>query len=198
MTRKKKLLALAVVAITIKVVAIMYVLNWFTLPGAAEAQTQPTAAEETANGKESTLQTGGAPKPKKIEEGALDIEILQEVEKRQKTLDAKEEELKQKEERLNALQTDLDKQISELQATQAKIDDLIKQRGDLEETSVQKLAKTYSSMAPENAAALIQQLDPAIAVRVISAMKERNAARVLSAMPADIASKLSEKIVKKR
>ncbi|MBI5815801.1 MAG: hypothetical protein HZB29_09355 [Nitrospinae bacterium] len=169
-----------------------------------ETESRPaTTSEEVPGQKGAPLKTGetlkDAAKEKEAKQPAsLDLEIIQEVEKRQKAMDKKEEELKQKEDRLNALQTDLDKQISELKAAQAKIEDLIKQRGDLEDEAVKKLAKTYSSMPPENAAALIQQLDSGIAIRILSNMKERNAARILAVIPKDKATKLSEGMVMKK
>jgi len=171
-------------------------------PLPASAQESAPAAQAGTDTKGAPLESGGKDsakdRKKEIKPGFLDIEILQEVDKRQKEMDKREEELKRKEERLNALQADLDKQINELKAAQAKIEDLIKERGDLEDEAVKRLAKTYSSMPPENAAALLQQLDYAIAVRVLTNMKERNAARVLAVIPKDAAAKLSEGLVKKR
>lgn len=130
--------------------------------------------------------------------GELDLEIIRDVERRQKELDLQEEELKRKEERLAAMQADLDKQISELKALQARIDEKIELRDDLEKSAITKLAKTYAAMPPENAAALIQQIDPAIAIRVLAAMKERSAGRILALVPPGLASSLSEGLVKKK
>ena len=134
----------------------------------------------------------------KIEKGGLDLEIIRDVEKRQKELEEKEKELNRREERLKAMQADLDRQISELKAVQAKIDEQIKLRGDLQKEAVVKLAKTYASMPPENAARLIQKIDTSIAIRVLSVMKERAAGKILAAAPPELASKLSEGLVKKR
>ncbi|MBF0169657.1 MAG: hypothetical protein HQK87_00985 [Nitrospinae bacterium] len=154
-------------------------------PSAAADPTKPTAPDE-------------ADRPSQpVDVGSLDLEILQDVEKRQKALDAREKELDRKEERLNALSGDLDSQITELKALQAKIEEQIKMRTDLEDEAVTKLAKTYGSMSPTNAAQLIGKLDRRIAVRVLSAIKERNAARILAAMPPDLASDLSERMVKR-
>jgi flagellar motility protein MotE (MotC chaperone) len=133
-----------------------------------------------------------------VEPGSLDLEILRDVEKRQSSLDDREKELDRREERLNALDGDLNKQIVELKALQAKIEEQIALRTDLEDAAVNKLAKTYASMDPANAAQLLSQLDRRIAVRVLSGMKERNAATILDAMPAALASDLSERMVKRR
>jgi flagellar motility protein MotE (MotC chaperone) len=168
---------------------------------AGEKAVAPTAKSETTGAKGEKLAPDGKAKEKSkgaIDKGGLELELMREVEKRQKALDRKDEELKQKEERIAAMQADLDKQLNELKVTQSRIEDLVKQRTDLDDTAVAKLAKTYSSMPPENAAALIRQMDPGVATRVISAMKEGKAARIIAALPPDIATKLSETMIKKK
>ena len=96
------------------------------------------------------------------------------------------------------MQTDLEKQLNELKVTQSRIEDMVKQRADLDDAAVAKLAKTYSSMPPETAATLIRQMDPGIAVRVISAMKEGKAARIIAALPPDLATRLSETMIRRK
>lgn len=130
--------------------------------------------------------------------GELDIEIIKDVEKRSKELDLQEEKLKREKERIETMKSDLDAQISELKALQAKIEEQINLRDDLQKESIQKLAKTYAAMPPENAAALLQQIDLSIAIRVLGAMKERSAGRILAVIPPKVASILSEGLVRKR
>lgn len=167
-----------------------------------EKAANPSAKSETASGAgeklSSSVKGKGKSTGKEIAEGGLELELMREVEKRQKALDLKDEELKQKEARIAAMQADLDKQVNELKVTQSRIEDLVKQRSDLDDVAVAKLAKTYSSMPPENAANLIRQMDPGVATRVISAMKEGKAARVIAALPADVATRLSETMIKKK
>jgi flagellar motility protein MotE (MotC chaperone) len=161
-----------------------------------------TAKSETSSGAGEKLPAGVKGKDKStgngIVQGGLELELMREVEKRQKELDLKEEELKQKEGRISAMQADLDKQLNELKVTQSRIEDSVKQRADLDDVAVAKLAKTYSSMPPETVATLIRQMEPGIAVRVISAMKEGKAARIMAALPPDLATKLSETMIKKK
>ncbi len=140
----------------------------------------------------------GAPSPSKSPgPGELDLEIISDVQRRNKELDLKEEELKREQERVSAMKADLDRQISELKALQARIDEQITLRNDLQKEAIKKLAKTYAAMPPENAAALIQRIDTSIAIRVLGAMKERSAGRILAVIPPKLASALSEGLVKK-
>ncbi len=159
--------------------------DYFVAPvEAQQTGDKPTAADE-------------ARPAQPIDVGSLDLEILQDVERRQKAMDDREKELDRREERLNALKGDLDNQITELKALQAKIEEQIEVRTDLADEAVQKLAKTYGSMSPTSAAELIGKLDRRIAVRVLSAMKERNAARIMAALPPDLASDISERMIKR-
>lgn len=207
MTAGRKSIFVAVAAVVLMTTAALGYLGWGVLFDAPEsdqvhaAETgAPTAKAETAGGKGEQLASGATAKEKpkgNIDKGGLELELMREVEKRQKALDRKDEELKQKEERIAAMKTDLDKQLNELKVTQSRIEELVKQRADLDDAAVAKLAKTYSSMPPENAAALVRQMDPGVAVRVISAMKEGKAARIIAALPPDVATKLSETMIKK-
>ncbi|VAX20168.1 hypothetical protein MNBD_NITROSPINAE02-1232 [hydrothermal vent metagenome] len=174
----------------------------FVSPAPVFAQAGQTSAEETAGGNGAALGGGAGERPAEkapiAGQGALDIEIIKDVEKRNKELNKREAELERKQQQLNALQTDIDKQLSELKALQAKIEEALVLRNDLEKESIRKLAKTYSSMPPESAATLIQKLDMSIAIRMLNVMKERSAGKILAATPPDLATKLSEGLVKKR
>jgi flagellar motility protein MotE (MotC chaperone) len=227
-TERKKKILVAVAAIVVVTTAAMGYMGWGVMfgnslsrqvhaaasekpgekPGekakekGGEKASNPTAQSETSKSAGEKLPTGVKGKEKstdkQIAEGGLELELMREVEKRQKVLDRKDEELKQKEERVAAMQTDLDKQLNELKVTQSRIEDMVKQRADLDDAAVAKLAKTYSSMAPENAATLVRLMDPGVAARVISAMKEGKAARIIAALPPDLATKLSETMIKRK
>lgn len=211
-TERKKKVLVAVAAIVVVTATGAGYLGWDVIFGtslsdpvhaaAGEKASSPTAKSETSGGAGEKLPSGAKGKDKstgkEILQGGLELELMREVEKRQKALDRKDEELKQKEERIAAMQTDLDKQLNELKVTQSRIEDTVRQRTDLDDAAVAKLAKTYSSMPPENAAALIRQMDPGLATRVISGMKEGKAARIIAALPADVATRLSESMIKKK
>lgn len=158
----------------------------------------PAAAQEAVKTSPDEAPSRDEKPLREIEPGGLDLEIIEDVEKRAKELDRREEELKRREARLDAMREDLDRQITELKAIQAKIEESVSMRRDLEEKAVGKLAKTYASMPPDSAAALIQQIDRSIAIRVLEAMKERAAGRILAAAPPAIASSLSEGLVKRK
>lgn len=206
MTTGRKSIFVAVAIVALMTTAAMGYLGWGVLFDAPESEQvhaaetgAPTAKGETGGkGEKLASDATAKEKPKgNIDKGGLELELMREVEKRQKALDRKDEELKQKEERIAAMQADLDKQLNELKVTQSRIEELVKQRADLDDAAVAKLAKTYSSMPPENAAALVRQMDPGIATRVISAMKEGKAARIIAALPPDVATRISETMIKK-
>ncbi len=154
----------------------------------------PPALAQSAN----TPETKKPSAPQDIKPGELDLEILRDVERRNKQLDEREKSLDKKEQKLKLLEADIEKQLAEFKALQVKIEESIALRSDLEIKAVKRLAKTYASMPPEAAALLIQQLDPPIAIRTLAAMKERAAGRILAVIPPDQATKLSEGLVVKR
>lgn len=184
------------------VFGVLLVLKFFSLGLMTATEKSPVSPApvyaQEATSPDEVNRADEAPSPQNIRPGGIDLEIIQDVEKRQKELDSREAELNRREERLNALQKDLDRQISELRAVQAKIEEQIALRKDIEDQAVNRLAKTYASMPPESAAELIQQIDRAIAIRVLGAMKERSAGRILAAVPPNVASSLSEGLVKRK
>lgn len=128
----------------------------------------------------------------------IDMEIIQANEQRMKELDRKEEELKRREDRLQTLEQDLEQKIAELQRIQNRIDQQVELRKDLTEQGIVKLAKVYEAMPAEEAATLIETIDRDVAVLVLSKMRGRQAGKVLASVDPEIASRISELIVKKR
>ncbi len=133
-----------------------------------------------------------------IKKGGLEVEMLEDIKKRNEELDAREKELDERKTKLDTIEKDIEKQLSELKLLKAKIDESIKLRQDIKEEAIVKLAKTYASMPPETSAKLVEGMDERIAIRVLSAMKERAAGKILAAMSPKAAGKLSEGLVLKK
>ncbi|MDH5542314.1 MAG: hypothetical protein OEY64_05045 [Nitrospinota bacterium] len=128
----------------------------------------------------------------------LKLELFEEMKKKQEELDKREEMLNRREDRTRALELDMSKKIDELKRLQVRIDDLIRMRDDLEKTNVANLSKTYSMMAPDEAAARLKTMDRAIALQIVGQMKSKNSARILSSLDQATATEFSEQLAKRR
>lgn len=168
----------------------------------AAPSTPGTAPEQPGvqNPSASAAGTGMSPSAKNepIQGSRIDLEVIQANEVRKKELDQKEEELKRKEDRLKTMERDLEEKIEELKRVQLRIDQQVSLRKDLEQQGILKLAKVYEGMPAEEAAKLIETMDRDVAVQVLSNMRGRQAGKILASVKPDIASRISEQIVKKQ
>lgn len=112
--------------------------------------------------------------------------------RRQKELDEKEEELRLREERLYAVKADLDAKIAEIARTNSKIEAGLKKIDEVNTDRVKKIVKIYESMNPEDSAARLEKLDEELAVMILASMSERKAAKILGFVDPDKSAKLSK------
>jgi flagellar motility protein MotE (MotC chaperone) len=137
-----------------------------TRPAYAHLQTTPRVAEDvTLDKKEIALLK------------QLDIRRA-ELERRRERLDAKELELDNRDEEYAVKITELRELTQQLESARQK-----NLRKKVEQ--IEQLAKVYTSMNPPEAAALIQQLDPQIAIALLERMPDKRMAQILSLMTAD-------------
>lgn len=111
------------------------------------------------------------------------------LERREATLQAREAELRQ-------VEVELQGQVVELEALRAEIQVLLEQADGEREARVQALVKMTESMRSKDAAALLAEVDPDLAVEVLDRMNRTKAGKALAAMPAPTAAALAEDLTR--
>ncbi len=126
----------------------------------------------------------------------LDAErsLLDALNRKEKELNAREEEVVKKEERLNIVKADIEQRLSELKLEHEKIAVLVKKIDEIDDQRVKRIVKIYESMNPEEAASRIEKLEEDMAVMILSSMSERKAAKVLSFVNVSKSAKLSQSL----
>ena len=114
------------------------------------------------------------------------------INKRQKELDQREEELNASEKRLLAIKNDIDIRIIELNKVHSRINEFLKKIDDANDLRNKKIVRIYESMSPEDAAARLEKLDEKMAIMILASMNEKKAAKILSFVEVGKAAKLSE------
>lgn len=148
--------------------------------------------------------TNPAPKMAKKKEGAgafpgqIDIDLIKSLDKKEQNIKKREEALQKQEEQLKLLEVEIEQRLKDIKKVQGRIEELATLREDLVEKSIKHLAKVFSSMRPEEAAILIEQLDKDVTIQILSRMKGRNAGKILARVKPSIAAKLSEQIAKRK
>ena len=103
-----------------------------------------------------------------------------------------------KEKNLEALEKKVLSDLQKIEEALARSEEMVGIRKDLIEKNVKALVKAYSNMKPVQAAALLERMDEATAIIIISRMKSRVAGKVLGVMNTRIAKNITEKIAGKK
>lgn len=183
----------------------------------AEAQQTPSTASTT----KSAGNTSGAPKAPEVKpiqlaqastnsqgggEKPLDpvlftrseIELLQELSKRRKELDAREQTVIQREGLLNAAETRIEKKIAELKGVKDDIEQLIQKYEEQEEQQLNDLVAIYEKMKPKDASRIFNDLDIEILLQIFDKMKASKTALILANMRAERAKEITSRIAERR
>jgi flagellar motility protein MotE (MotC chaperone) len=125
-------------------------------------------------------------------------EMVTALEQKEKDLEQKEKRLKQLEERLQVEEDRLKIRVSELEQLQNKIE-ASRSKYKIEDQKVfGRMVKTFETMQPKKAAAVMATLEQEVAVELLMAMKEKKVASVLEAMDPTRASSLNMLIANRR
>lgn len=107
---------------------------------------------------------------------------LQLIEKKQRELKEREDNLKKEEERLKALERDIDEKIERYSKLLSQFEDLLRAIKGNREKRLEKVVKTYEAMPPEEAAARVSELDEDTATKILSMMNPKKASAIMAAM----------------
>lgn len=127
-----------------------------------------------------------------------EIELLQELSKRRKELDARERTVIQREGLLNAAETRIEKKIAELSGVKDDIELLIKKYDEQEEEQLDELVSIYEKMKPKDAARIFNELDIMILLEIFDKMKASKSAPILAGMKAERAKEITSRIAARR
>jgi flagellar motility protein MotE (MotC chaperone) len=156
----------------------------------AYAQNSQTTPEPTPNAQTEPPQLPTQPASVSPET----LRLLEMIERKNRELKKREGELLLKEKNLEALEKKVLSDLQKIEEALARSEEMVGIRKDLIEKNVNALVKAYSNMKPVQAAALLEDMDEATAIIIISRMKSRVAGKVLGAMNTKVAANISEKI----
>ena len=111
--------------------------------------------------------------------------VLLELRERRAVLDAKEQALASQEALLAATERQMKDRLEQLAALQSRLEELDGTRRDHDAANWRGIVKTYESMRPREAAAILNDMEEAVFLQVLDRMKEGKAAPILAAMTPD-------------
>jgi flagellar motility protein MotE (MotC chaperone) len=122
----------------------------------------------------------------------------QELSKRRKELDGREQTIIQREGLLNAAETRIEKKIAELKGVKDDIEVLIKKYEEQEEAQLNDLVAIYEKMKPKDASRIFNELDIEILLQIFDKMKASKTALILANMRAERAKEITSRIADRR
>jgi flagellar motility protein MotE (MotC chaperone) len=123
--------------------------------------------------------------------------LLGELDNRDRALDRRETSLMAREEELRNLEAELQSRLEELEGVRTELSTLLEQADAERETKVQGLVKMVEVMRGNQAAAVLVELEPELAIEVLDRMKSTKAGKALAAMPPVKAAVLAERMTRR-
>ena len=117
-----------------------------------------------------------------LEFSRSEVLILQELSKRRKVLDLREQQINRREGLLQAAELKLVTKQGELKKIREDIKSLLGTVDEKEKSRLRNLVKIYESMKPKDAARIFNELDMTVLMGVVAKMSVRKVAMIISAM----------------
>ena len=152
------------------------------VPSEDEAAAKSRALPAIALSKDDKASGAGA-------NGTSRVESLDSVARRQEDLARKEQELR-------VLESELSDKLDKMRILENRLAMMIKDAEETKDAKFRHLVDVLANMKSKQAAAVLETLDPKIAVRVLSGMRGRQAGEILTFVRPEIAAKLTEDLAR--
>lgn len=122
--------------------------------------------------------------------------MIKAIQQRATEMDKRAELLDQKEQQLRLLEKEIGQMLDRYTKLRNEIEQKKSQPGQARGEPIDRLAKMYETMAPEDAASRIERIEEPLALKILSRIKEKKAAQIISSMSPAKAARFSEKLAK--
>ena len=108
----------------------------------------------------------------------------------------RQEDLARKEQELRVLESELSSRLEKMKMLENRLATMIKDAEETNDAKFRHLVDVLSNMKAKQAAAVLETLDPKIAVRVLAGMRGRQAGEILTFVKPEVAAKLTESLAR--
>lgn len=138
----------------------------------------PSKVELASLEKEPETQTG----EKEHHYSQIELDILQSLSARRKEIEERAQELDMKEKLLDATEVRVNDKLEDIKSLKAEVEKLLAAYNEQEDAKLAGLVKIYETMKPKDAAKIFNELEMEIMLEVTDRMAERRVAPILAAM----------------
>jgi flagellar motility protein MotE (MotC chaperone) len=108
----------------------------------------------------------------------------------------RQEDLARKEQALRVLESELSDKLEKMRILENRLAMMIKDAEETKDAKFRHLVDVLANMKSKQAAAVLETLDPKVAVRVLSGMRGRQAGEILTFVRPEIAAQLTESLAR--
>ena len=112
------------------------------------------------------------------------------------SMSRRQEDLARKEQELRVLESELSDKLEKMRILENRLAMMIKDAEETKDAKFRHLVDVLANMKSKQAAAVLETLDPKIAVRVLAGMRGRQAGEILTFVKPEIAAKLTEDLAR--
>lgn len=125
-----------------------------------------------------------------------ELRVLQSLRVRQADLDRKEQEIQKKAQELKILSQQIEQKLDQMRGLQSEIERRRKERQEMDEKDITRMVKYYETMAPENTAVFFNQMDRVTATHILMRMNPRKASAVMQLLDPKVAVDITELVTR--
>lgn len=135
------------------------------------------------------------PKPPVVTDSQkAEKEILDYLTLKKSELDFREETLRNREKELSGLEKRIELKLNEVNKWNTDVEQERKKKQQEDMTNLKSLVSYYEKMAPENAAAVFNQLDEQTAAKLLTSMNARKSSAIMALLDPRVSVRLTERI----
>ena len=171
----------------------------FTLLGLNTAYSMNTVKGWVNKVKPGTFETEDNSADSKPEEEVFSkskIAVLSALKKREVDLKKKEDLYQQKTKELKILSQQIEQKLDQMRSLATRIEDQRVARKQMDEKDISKMVKYYETMAPENTAVFFNKMDRQTATHLLMRMNPRKASAVMQLLDPKVAVDITEKVTR--
>ncbi len=125
-----------------------------------------------------------------------EMQVLTALRRREEELKKKEELHQQKANELKNLSQQIEQKLDQMRGLAANVEDERKKRKEMDERDISKMVRYYETMAPENTAPFFNQMDRQTATHILLRMNPRKASAVMQLLDPAVAVEITEKVTR--
>jgi flagellar motility protein MotE (MotC chaperone) len=184
------------------------------IPSTALAETKDTPADKPAEKPaDAAPAPAAAPSPDAVKPADSDVsaepeiktpdditpaelEVLKQLATRRDELDKRARDLDKREELMKVAEQRVDQKFKEMSALRAQLQSMVDQINGAQSTQFDNLVKIYETMKPDDAAKIFENLDMPVLLGVIQRMKPKSTAPIMAKMAPEKAKELTIALTK--